>query len=140
MAGSKSDYLEKELLDHVLGGADYARPATVYIALYTVDPSDAGGGTEVSTDNWSNYARVAITNNATNWPAATGESPATKSNGTEIDFGTATIVPASVVVTAFAILDGSSNFLYWAELTADKTITNGDPVKFAVGALVVTES
>jgi len=48
MAGSKSNYLEDELLDHVLGGADWARPATVYIALYTVTPGDAGGGTEVT--------------------------------------------------------------------------------------------
>jgi hypothetical protein len=136
MAGSKADYLEDELLDHVLGGGDYARPATVYIALFTVDPSDAGGGTEVSTDDWTNYARVAVTNNATNWPAALGGA---KSNGAIIDFGTATIVGAGVTVTAFAILDASSNFLYWAELTADKTITNGDPVQFPIGAIDITE-
>lgn len=30
-----TDYLAEELLDHVWGGADYARPATLYVALYT---------------------------------------------------------------------------------------------------------
>ena len=136
MAGSKADYLEDKILDHVLGGGDYTRPATVYIALFTVDPSDAGGGTEVSTGDWSDYARKAVTNNATNWPAASGGS---KSNGADIDFGTATIVTPITVVAA-AILDVSGNFLYWLELTADKQITNGDPVKFPAGNLVVTES
>jgi len=84
MAGSKSNYLENKVLDHVLGGGDYTRPATVYVALYTVAPSDTGGGTEVT---GGSYARAAVTNNSTNWPAASGGE---KSNGTEITFETAT--------------------------------------------------
>ena len=134
MAGSKSDYLENKLLDHVLGGGDYSRPATVYVALYTVAPTDAGGGTEVS---GGSYARVAVTNNATNWPAASGGA---KSNGTEIAFPTATADWGTVV--AFAILDAASggNFLYWADLTASKTVSNGDTASFAVGELDVTEA
>lgn len=66
MAG-KSDYLELKILDGVLGGPDFVRPATSHVALYTVAPSDAGGGTEVS---GGSYARAAVTNSATNWPAA----------------------------------------------------------------------
>ena len=135
MAGSKGDYLENKILDHILGGGDFTRPATVYVHLYTVAPSDAGGGTEVSTGAWSNYAAVAVTNNGTNWPASSGGS---KSNGVAISFGTATIVSAPTVV-AFAILDVSGNFLYWGTLTADKSITNGDPVSFPIGSLVITE-
>src|SRR3989304_5914505 len=76
MAGSKSDFLENELLDHVLGNAAYAAPATVYFGLYSVGPSDVGGGTELT---GSGYARIAVTNNATNYPAASGGA---KSNGT----------------------------------------------------------
>lgn len=133
MAGSKSDFLENELLDHVLGGGDYSRPATVYVALYTVAPTDAGGGTEVS---GGSYARVAVTNNDTNWPAA---SNGAKANGTEITFPTATADWGTVV--AFAILDAASdgNFLYWGDLTQEKTINDGDTAKFAVGDLDVTE-
>jgi hypothetical protein len=48
MPGSKSNYLENKLLDHVYGGPDYPRPATVYVALFTAAPTDSGGGTEVS--------------------------------------------------------------------------------------------
>jgi len=133
MAGSKSDYLENKLLDHVLGGADYTRPATVYVALYTVAPTDAGGGTEVS---GGAYARVAVTNNATNFPAASGGA---KSNGTEIIFPEATASWGTVV--ALAILDAAAagNFLYWADLTTSKAIASGDTAKFAVGDLDITE-
>jgi hypothetical protein len=133
MTGSKSDYLENQLLDHVLGGPDYTRPATVYVALYTVAPTDVGGGTEVSDGS---YARVAVVNNATNWPAASGGATA---NGTEVTFPTATADWGECV--AFAILDADSggNFLYWGDLTVAKTVNNGDTAKFAVGALDVTE-
>lgn len=133
MAGSKSDFLENELLDHVLGNAAYSAPATVYVALYTVAPSDAGGGTEVS---GGSYARVAVTNNATNWPAASGGA---KANGTEITFPTASGDWGECV--AFAILDAASdgNFLYWGDLTTPKTVNSGDTAKFGVGDLDVTE-
>lgn len=133
MPGSKSDFLELELLDHVLGAAAYTAPGTLYIALYTVAPTDAGGGTQVS---GGNYSRVAVTNNATNWPAASGGS---KSNGTAITFPTANADWGTVV--AFGIFDAASNgnLLYWGTLGTNKTIQNGDTASFAAGTLVVTE-
>jgi len=133
MAGSKSDYLEDALLDHVLGDDSYSAPATVYVALFTEAPTDAGGGTEVS---GGSYARVAVTNNLTNWPAASGGA---KSNGTEITFPQASGDWGTVV--AFAIFDAASdgNMLYWGDLTNSKTIQNGDTAKFAVGDLDITE-
>lgn len=130
---SKSDYLENELLDHVLGAAAYSAPATVNVALYTAAPTDAGGGTEVS---GGSYARVAITNNATNWPAAASGS---KSNGTTITFPTATADWGTVV--AFGLWDAASggNLLYWGTLSASKVINSGNTASFAVGALTILE-
>lgn len=132
MAGSFSDFLENELLDHVFSAAAYTAPATIYAALYTVAPTDAGGGTEVT---GGAYARVAITNNATNFPAAAAGA---KSNGTEINFGTATANWGTVV--AVALLDAASagNFLAWADLAVSKTINNGDSAKFPVNDLDLT--
>ena len=132
MAGSFSDYLEDELLDHVLGGADYARPATVYVGLYTAAPTDAGGGTEVAGNN---YARVSVTNNATNWPASSGGA---KANGTAITFAT----PSGSwgTVGAMGVFDASSagNLLAWADLAVPKSVSSGDIVAFAVGELDVS--
>ena len=132
MAGSFSDYLELELLDHVFGGTDYTRPATLYVGLYTGAPTDAGGGTEVS---GGSYARVAVTNNDTNWPAAAAGA---KANGTAINFPTATGDWGTVV--AFGIFDAAEagNLLAWADLTANKTVETGDTATFAIGALDIT--
>lgn len=130
---SKSNYLEDAILDHVLGGGNYSRPANVYVALFTSAPSDSGGGTEVS---GGSYARATVTNNSTNFPAASG---GVKSNGTAITFAQATGAWGTIV--AFAIFDAlsSGNMLYWGALTASKTVANGDTPSFPVGSLVFTE-
>lgn len=135
--GSFGDYLEAELLDHVFGAAAYTAPATVHVALYTATPGDANAsGTEVT---GGSYARVAVTNNGTNWPAASGTSPTSKSNGTAITFPAPTADWG--VVVAFAIYDAASggNELAWGALAVNKTINNGDAApSFAIGALVLT--
>ena len=56
MAGF-SDYGENFALDAVFGSGTIP---TLYLALYTAAPTDAGGGTEVS---GGSYARKSITNN-----------------------------------------------------------------------------
>lgn len=133
MAGSKSNYLEDELLDHVLGNAAYSAPETVYVALYTAAPTDAGGGTECT---GGDYDRADVTNNATQWPAASSGS---KSNGEDITFAQATASWGTVV--AFGLFDANSggNLLYWGDLTASKVIDNGDTAKFAAGDITITE-
>jgi hypothetical protein len=133
MAGSFSDFLELEVLDHVFGAAAYTAPATLHVSLFTAAPTDAGGGTEVSGNA---YARVAVTNNATNFPAA---SAGAKANGTAITFPQATPAGWGVVV-AFGIHDAASagNLLAWADLTANKTIDALDTVSFAIGDLDIT--
>lgn len=127
---SKTDYAENKVLDHLNGKSSYTMP-TVYVALFTAAPSDAGGGTEVS---GGSYARVA-TSGAT-WSAASGGAA---SNAAAITFPTATASWGTV--THYATFDASSsgNMLRWAALTASKTIGSGDTASFAIGALSMTE-
>lgn len=134
MAGSKADYLEDKILDHVLGGGDYTRPTDVFIALYTTAPGDAGGGVEVSGNG---YGRVTVTNNLTNWPASSGGS---KSNGASFDFATASGGNWGTI-QAFAVLDAISagNFLYWGTVTTPKDVNDGDTAKFPIGSITITE-
>ena len=79
-------------------------------------------------------ARVTVTNNATNWPAASGGA---KANGIEIAFPTATAPWGTV--THFAVYDAVSggNMLLWGALLASKTIDTDDNPKFAIGDLDV---
>jgi len=130
MAGSKSDYLEDEILDHIFGKGSYT-PPTIYVALFTAAPTDAGGGTEVS---GGSYARVQTA--AGDWTAA---SSGALSNANEITFPEATASWGTVVAFALFDADTGGNMLYWADLTTNKTIESGDTAKFAVGDLDVTE-
>lgn len=132
MPGSKANYFENAVLN-VLGGTSITAPATVYIALFTATPGEAGPGTEVT---GGSYARKAVTNNATNWPAASGGS---KSNGTDITFTTATASWGTV--TSFGIFDASTsgNCFYYGDLAAPKAVGSGDPFSFLAGNIVITE-
>lgn len=135
--GSFGDYLEGKVLDAVFGATALPTIGTHYIALYTVIPTDANaGGTEVT---GGSYARVAVTNNTTNWAAATGTSPTSKANGTAITFPAPTANWG--VVVGFAVYDAATvgNELAWGALTVNKTVNNGDAApSFGVGALTVT--
>lgn len=131
---SFTDFLENELLDHVWGAAAYSAPATLYVGLSTTTPADDGTNiTEPS--GGAAYARVAKTNNLTNWPAAVS---GLKENGTTVDFPTAT--GAWGTVTHFFISDAASggNILASGALTTPKTIDNGDTASFAVGDIDIT--
>ena len=138
--GAKSNYLEGKVLDAVLGNQSFPANATVYLALFSVTPTGAGGGTEAT---GSGYVRLAITNNLTNWPAATGGSPASKSNGTVLTMATATgDWSAAANQVAWGLFDASSggNLLYWGALSVAKPILNGDTPSFAIGAITITET
>lgn len=151
MAGSKSNYLSKKLLDAVLG-QNSAIPGfsgamtSVYVGLWTTagSLSDTSTGATANEVSGGTYSRVAVTNNSTNWPAASGSTVATKTNGAAINFATASASWGTI--NQFAILDGSTeglastdNILYWSDLTTPKTIASGDTASFAVGALSITE-
>lgn len=138
MAGSKSDYLENAMLDGVLGGPAFTLPTTVYVALSTAAYSDAATGAAMTEVAGNGYARVAVTNNATNWP---GASSGSKSNGVSFTFPAATGAGWGTV-TAFYICDALSggNVLYGGDLTIARSVSGGDTASFAVGAITITEN
>jgi hypothetical protein len=124
VAGNLTNYLENKLLDHFLGTTSYTMP-TVYVGLFTVAPTDAGGGTEVT---GGSYARQEAAFSA----AASGAT----SNSGNIDF---TGMPAATTV-AIAIFDAvtSGNMLLYGTLTTNKTTDAGDTLRIATGDLDVT--
>jgi hypothetical protein len=129
MAGF-SDYYESKVLDHMLRGTAFTPPATVYVALFTTAPTDAGGGTEVS---GGGYARQSVT-----FGAPSGTNPTQIANSADVNFPVATAAWGTVV--AFGLFDASTagNLLAWDNLTASKQIDVNDQAKFAAGDLKVT--
>lgn len=140
-----SDYLENKLVDHVLRGQSFTPPATVYVALFTAPPSDAGGGTEVS---GGAYARVAVTSSLANWAGtqSVGSTAASSGTGGQTSNNATITFPAPSganwgTITHFGIFDASTggNLLFHAALTASKSVNDGDSApSFAAGALTVT--
>lgn len=131
--GSKANFLEDQMLDHVLRNEAYTAPATVYSALYTVIPSDSTAGTEV-TNASSGYTRVATTF-STAGATVTGQSV----NIGAVTFPTAA---AAYTVVGWALLDTSTvaagNILYWATVTT-LAIAINDQATAAIGGIVITE-
>lgn len=122
-----SNYLENALVNAVLRNTAYTSPATVYVGLYTTDPTDANTGTEVSGNGYARQtATFAAPSNGVSTTSATIEFPqATGSWGTVAYFG---IFDAST----------SGNLLIHGALTTSKTIDNGDVFRIASGNLTVT--
>ena len=135
MPSGKGTYWANAMLDEALGGTGYTPAATVYLGLYTVAPTAAAGdGTEVT---GGSYARKAVTNNTTNWPAAAA---GVKSNGVAQAFATATADWGTVVAATIMDAVSGGNKLYFGTLTTSKTVQNGDTAQFNIGALQVTET
>lgn len=141
--GSKSNYLENKVQNHILGGTVYTRPTTVWFGLW--DSSDGALG-EASTGDTSgeivgaNYARVGVTNNTSLWGADTTDS--TRKNAVEITFPTASGPWGGVSVDQMAILDASTggNILYYADLGIPKVIGSGDSVRYNIGDITIVEN
>lgn len=123
---SFTDYLENAALNHIFRNTALTSPAAVYLALFTVAPTDAGGGTEVT---GAGYARQAITFGAPSGGAIanTGAVSFTASGG---NFGS---------VVAVGIFDAATagNMLAWDAITA-ATVNDTDTLEFAIGGIDIT--
>lgn len=122
-----SNYLETALINGTIRGTTYTAPTTVYLALYTSDPTDADTGTEVS---GGSYVRQSISFGAPSDGQSTN-SAAIEFPQATADWGTITHVGIRDAIT-------SGNLLYHTALDASKPITTGDVFKITTGNLSVT--
>jgi hypothetical protein len=124
-----SNYLENALINGTLRATTYTAPTTVYVGLYTSDPTDANTGTEVS---GGSYARQ----------AATFGAPSNGASVTTADITFPTATGSWGTIGWIGILDASTsgNLLYHSPLDASKTISSGDIFKISAGNLSVTLS
>ena len=127
MADNLPNIIENQLLDALVGTTAYTVTTPVKIALVTVNGSDATAGTEVT---GGSYARQTVVFD-------TAASGATQ-NTSVITF---TGMPACTVV-GIEIYDSAltPKRLMYGALTTPRTVTAGDTVQFAIGAIDVTLS
>jgi len=130
-----STYMDNKILDEFFGKVDYTPVATLYVALSTTAPTK--GATNITEPTGNAYARVAVTNNTTNFPTA---SNSTKNNGSVVTFAEATGLWGTV--TNWLIYDAltGGNMLAYGTLTNSKTIDVGDTPSFNTNSLTLTLS
>jgi hypothetical protein len=124
-----SNFLENALINATLRNTSYTSPTTVYVGLYTSDPTDANTGTEVS---GGSYARTAVTFGAPSNGASL--------NNAAVEFPQATGSWGTVGWVGILDAATSGNLMYHTALDVSKTIDVGDIFKIAVGSLSVTLS
>lgn len=122
-----SNYLENALINATLRNTSYTSPTTVYVALYTTDPTDADTGTEVSGNG---YARQSVTFSA--------PSNGATSNSAAVEFPQATGSWGTVAYIGLRDASSGGNLLYHTALDASKTIATGDVFRIAATSLTVT--
>jgi len=128
MAGL-TNYAEDLVLDWLFTTASATRPTSWYVALYTVAPGEAGGGTEVS---GGSYARVSATF------TVSGTAPTTASNSSAVEFAEAFGSWGTIVAAGIFDASTSGNLIAFANLTTSKTIDTGDVLRFNTGEIDIT--
>lgn len=124
-----SDYTEDLVLDWLFTTGSATRPTAWYVALYTAGPSDTGGGTEVSGNN---YARTAATF------SVSGTNPTTATNTGNIEFPAASASWGTITHVAVFDAQTSGNMLAYAALGTSKAIGSGDVFRIPTGDLDIT--
>lgn len=119
-----SDYLENEVLDHVLAVGAYTAPSNLYVKLHIGAPGEAGTANAAT-----ETTRAAVTFNAA--------SGGTSTNATGPSW---TNVSTTETYTHFSIWDNSTagNCLIVGALSASVAVTAGDNFSIPAGSLSVS--
>jgi hypothetical protein len=114
-----TQYLRKKLGDHSVGKAAFTMPTTVYLGLFSVNPTDAGSLTNEFTGG--SYARQAITTPLSVFDLTTGI--AALSSDVQFPAPTATWG----TLTYIGVLDASTsgNMLYYEAVPSARQVVNG---------------
>lgn len=110
---------------------------SLYIALHTADPGEAGDQT-TSEAAYTSYARVAVARSGAGFTCS-GTAPTQAANAAAVNFPACT--GSSAVCTYFSVgvaSSGASVILASGILTASLSVSNGITPSFAIGTLVVT--
>lgn len=120
------------------GGATTWAPATWYLGLSTTVPNE--DGTNFTEPSGGSYARVAITNNVTSFPAASIENGQTvKKNGAKFTFPNPSSSWGTIAYYGFFTAASGGTPQYFGPLDTTISPRNGNsPVEFDVNQLVMS--
>lgn len=121
-----------KVLDYNFGGTSYSVPGTLYFGLSTTAITiDGTGATEPS---GGAYARVAFTNNKTNWGTAASGA---LTNSTAITFAESTASWGTITHVFISDALTGGNIWWFDALSPTRTVATATTVLFAIGAVTV---
>jgi hypothetical protein len=123
---SFSNTYETNVLTWTFTTGAVTRPTAWYLGLFTSNPGEASGGTEVS---GGSYVREAVTF------SVTGD---TATNTAAIEWPVATASWGTITHIAVYDASTSGNQIAYAALTNSKTIATGDVLRVPAGDLDIT--
>lgn len=139
-ASGKSNFLAKTIADLVYSSTAFTPNATIFFALWTATLSATSTGSTAGEASYTGYARVGVTNNATQFPAATGSSSAAKSNANAVVFGQNTGVSSQTVISgATCSASSAGNIYHWGDI-ASTVINVNDTPQINASGFALTES
>lgn len=144
---SKSNTFENDLLKLIFNNTDIAdigdagglqnsaTAGSLYVALHTADPGEAGTAA-TSESAYTSYARVAVTRDSSGWTVSGNSATNTALvQFPECTGGSETITHVSITTAS----SGTSKILYSGALSASRSVSSGIQPQFAATALSVTE-
>lgn len=135
-----TNFAENKIIDALFRGQALGAPATWHAALFTSDPTETGGGTEVT---GGSYARVAITASLANFAGTQAAGSTTASSGTTGTTSNNIVIsfPAPSaswgIVSHVALMDASTGGNAWVYQVVTSPVLIGtvnNTVTFQIGA------
>ena len=130
-----SYYSANRILDRNFGGTAYTPPTTFYFGLSTTTIQiDGTGATEPS---GGAYARVALTNDKTNWGTAAN---ASLTNSAAVTFVESTASWGTITYCGIWDALTAGNIWFFDVLTPARAVASATTVLFAIGSITVSMS
>lgn len=126
---SASNNFENQILDAAFGSGTLTKPANVYVALYSVAPTDSTSGTELTGNG---YARQVVS-------FGSASSGTIASSGNVTFTANASSTWSTAVAVALCDASTAGNIMVFGNLSPTRTIKNSETINFTVGNISVSQ-
>jgi hypothetical protein len=135
-----SNYLENQIVNWLDGVTMPAAPTILHVALFSSETTDAGGGTEITTNITGAATRAAVANAAWTVTAASTTLDAKIQNNAEITITNSSTNSTNVNATHFGVFTAATGgeLLFHGQLASIVEITPGSAIKFAPNSITLT--
>ena len=130
---SSTIYAANRMLNYEFGGTSYTPPATWYFGLSTTSTGYSGSSATEPTDGA--YARVALTNNKTNFSTSSSGSLI---NNVDIVFNQSSGSFGTIVDLDMWDLGAGGNIWHYQALSSPRIVSGSSVVKFLAGSLSIS--